>query len=292
MSELVLRQRDGGRRLSLGIETFIFAHGRGRYLENCLRSLEAVEWAGQITVLDDGSRDRASRRVLAEAEASGITVMRRSEQGQGIWGGLQTNMATALRVAQGPITLFIQDDTQVVRRPSDEEVAELTAFLTDEANSPFLFPSFQMQSWRAQDRPELYRFDAASTMWFRTDEHRFAGFSDVSLLHPARLRAAAWDPMHVEKAAAARAMERFGPMALTPWPFVAFLPYPHTPRRGFRYRLKQPRRFRAPAKIRVMDQVESQAFRRRDPQSLAFASDHLHLESALRKRIVGPFWAH
>ena len=275
-----------------GIETFVFSYGRGRYLANCLRSLAAVDWAGQVTVLDDGSRDRASIRVLADAERSGIRVIRRTQQGRGFWGGLQENMAAALEMAEGPISLFIQDDTQVVRRPTDTEIETFVAFLSDETNSPFLFPSFQMHSWRAHLRPELYRYEPGSRMWYRTDEHRFAGFSDVSLLNPGRLREASWDPMHVEKAAAARAMEQFGPMALTPWPFVAFLPYPHTPRRGFRYRLKQPKRFRAPARIRVMDGAESQAFLQRDPETLAFASEYLRLESRIRQRIVGPYWSH
>ena len=275
-----------------GIETFIFAHGRGRYLENCLRSLDGVGWTGRITVLDDASRDRASVRVLRDAEDRGVRVLRRPTQGQGIWGGLQANMGRALDIAEGPVTLFIQDDTQVVRQPTQEEIAGFVAFLADERNSPFLFPSFQMESWRARDRPELYRFDSEHGMWYRTPEHRFAGFSDVTLFDPARLRRSGWDTGFVEKEAAARAMERYGPMAITPYPFVAFLPYPHTPRRGLRYRLKQPKRFRAPARVAVMSEQESASFLARDPSRLAFASEYLRLESPLRQRIVGDFWSH
>jgi hypothetical protein len=275
-----------------GIETFVFSYGRGRYLENCLRSLDEVGWRGRVTVMDDASRDRASLRVLKRAEQSGTTVVRRDEQGTGIWGGLQANMARALDSAEGPVTLFIQDDTQVVRRPSVAEVRSFASFLEDEQNSPFLFPSFQMESWGARRRPELYRFDQDRSMWYRTADHRFAGFSDVTLFHPGRLRDSGWDPGFVEKQAAARAVQMFGPMALTPYPFVAFLPYPHTPRRGFRYRLKQPKRFRAPAGIRVMSPAESERFMQRDPSHLAFASDYLQLESPLRARIIGTDWIH
>jgi hypothetical protein len=275
-----------------GLETFVFSYGRGRYLENCLRSLREVGWVGDITVIDDASRDRASARALRDAEQFGFRVIRREAKGVGIWGGLQANMARAIDMAEGPITLFIQDDTQVVRRPSEDEIRRFTSFLEDERNSPFLFPSFQMQSWRAHERPELYRFDPDRSMWYRTEEHRFAGFSDVTLFHPGRLRSSGWDPGFVEKHAATRAMEMFGPMALTPYPFVAFLPYPHTPRRGFRYRLKQPKRFRAPAGIRVMSPAEAERFMQRDPSRLAFASDHLQLESPLRARIIGTDWIH
>jgi hypothetical protein len=275
-----------------GIETFVFSYGRGRYLENCLRSLDAVEWRGRITVMDDASKDRASLRVLKQAEQAGVAVIRREAKGVGIWGGLQANMERAIEMAEGAITLFIQDDTQVVRRPSEEEIRFFTSFLSDEQNSPFLFPSFQMQSWNAHQQPELHRFDSDRSMWYRTAEHRFAGFSDVTLFHPGRLRSSGWDPGFVEKHAATRAMEMFGPMALTPYPFVAFLPYPHTPRRGLRYRLKQPKRFRAPARIRVMSPSESARFMERDPSRLAFASDYLCLESPLRQRLIGTDWAH
>jgi hypothetical protein len=274
------------------IETFVFAHGRGRYLENCLRAFVAVGWDWPVTVLDDGSRDRASIRVLKEAERSGITVLRRAIQGQGIWGGLQANMARALEMARGPLVLFIQDDTQVVRRPGTAEVAAWRSLLSDARHSPFLFPSFQMESWGALDHPERHRFDPGAQMWYRTEEHRFAGFSDVTLFDVDRLRAADWDPMFVEKEAAARAMERFGPMAITPFPFVAFLPYPHTPRRGFRYRVKQPKRLRAPAAVQVMDVDEAASFLRRDPTELAFASRYLTLGSPLRQRIIGTHWSH
>jgi glycosyltransferase involved in cell wall biosynthesis len=278
--------------VSKGIETFVFAHGRGRYLENCLRSLNAVRWEGAVTVFDDGSTDRASLRVLREAEQSGVHVERRATKGQGTWGGLQANMGRALEVAQGPLVLFIQDDTQVVRRPTAEEVSTFGSFVRDERNSPFLFPSFQMESWGAQRNPDRYRYDAEKGMWYRTEQHRFAGFSDVSLFDVDRLRSAGWDPGFVEKEAAARAMELFGPMAIIPYPFVAFLPYPHTPRRGLRYRIKQPKRFRAPASIKVMSTNEAAAFMRRDPTELAFASRDLQLESALRQRIVGRYWSH
>jgi glycosyltransferase involved in cell wall biosynthesis len=278
--------------MEASIETFVFAHGRGRYLENCLRSLAAVAWPWPVTVFDDGSRDRASLRVLRQAESAGIRVERRAEQGRGIWGGLQANMARALELAVGPLVLFIQDDTQVVRRPSRDEVVRFRSFLADERNSPFLFPSFQMESWRAQDNPHLYRFEPDVRMWFRTADHRFAGFSDVTLFDVTRLRRSGWDPSFVEKEAAARAMEMYGPMAITPYPFVAFLPYPHTPRRGFRYRLKQPKRLRTPAAIRVMTEVEAESFVHRDPNELAFASRYLQLESRFRKQLIGSHWVH
>lgn len=274
------------------IETFVFAHGRGRYLENCLRSLERVSWEGPVTIFDDSSRDVASRRVLRSAEQSGLRVERRVEKGKGIWGGLQANMSRAIEVARGPLVLFLQDDTQVVRRVSRDELMQMNAFLSEERNSPFLFPSFQMESWGAQNRPHLYRFDATDSMWYRTAEHRFAGFSDVSLFHVDRLRSADWDASFVEKEAASQAMQLFGPMAITPYPFVAFLPYPHTPRRGLRYRVSQPKRFRSPAAIQTMSDDQTREFLQRDPSELPFASQVLHLESRFRQRVVGSYWSH
>lgn len=275
------------------METFVFAHQRGRYLENCLRSAAAVEWPGPITVIDDGSTDRASRRVLADAERAGHRVIRQPGGVKGIWGGLQHNMGYALSIAEGPATLFIQDDLQFVRPVGADEIARMTAHVNDPALSAFLGPFFHMESWTESVKDGSYRWDAEHGLHVRTGANRFQGFSDVAVLSAQRLRDAGWDARNVEKTASPVAVERFGPMTSLHDPFIAFVPYPYAPRRPLRKRLKERQRRRTPAELRIMTPVEVERLRSVPTDRLPFATEHLRLVSARREQLLGTtFWSH
>ncbi len=275
------------------METFVFAHQRGRYLANCLRSAEAVGWPGPITVVDDGSTDRHSRRALAEAERSGHRVIRQPGGVKGIWGGLQHNMGYALGIAQGPATLFIQDDLQFVRPVDADELARMTELVNDPMLSPFLGPFFHMESWTESVKDGSYRWDAEHGLHVRTELHRFQGFSDVAVLSPQRLRDAGWDSRNVEKTASPVAVERFGPMTSLHDPFIAFVPYPYAPRRSLRKRLKERQRRRTPAELRIMTPSEVERMRDAPIDRLPFATEHLQIVSRRRGKLLGTsFWSH
>jgi hypothetical protein len=277
----------------MAMETFVFAHQRGRYLENCLRSADAVGWPGPLTIIDDGSTDRASRRVLRAAEREGHRVIRQDGGTRGAWGGLQRNMGLALDLAEGPATLFIQDDLQFVRSVSEDELARITTLVNDPAASPFLAPFFHMESWTESMKPGAFRWDERAQVHVRTPENRFEGFSDVAILSPSRLRAAGWDPRFVEKEASPRAVELFGPMRSLHDPFIVFVPYPHAPRHRLRRRLKERKRRRTPAAVRLMTPAEVERMRASTTERLPFATEHLQLVSRRRERLLGTtFWSH
>lgn len=274
------------------METFVFAHQRGRYLENCLRSAEAVGWPGPITVIDDGSTDRASRRVLADAERAGHRVIRQPGGVKGIWGGLQHNMGYALSIAEGPATLFIQDDLQFVRPVDQDEIARMTALVNDPELSAFLGPFFHMESWTESVKDGSYRWDDEHGVHVRTEANRFQGFSDVAVLSPQRLRDAGWDARNIEKTASPVAVERFGAMTSLHDPFIAFVPDPYAPRRPLLIRLKKRQRRRTPAELRIMTPREVDRMRAVPTDRLPFATEHLHLVSPQREKVLGTtFWS-
>jgi glycosyltransferase involved in cell wall biosynthesis len=275
------------------VETFLFAHQRGHYLANCLASAEAVRWPGPITIIDDGSTDRASRRVLAAAERAGHRVIVQAGRVQGTWGGLQRNMGLALELAEGPATLFLQDDLQFVRPVEDDEIARIVDLVNDPAASPFLAPFFHMESWTESKREGTFRWDPVARVHVRTELNRFQGFSDVAILSPARLRAAGWESRHVEKSASPVAVELFGPMRGLPDPFIVFVPYPYAPRHPLRRRLRDRKRRRTPSAVHIMTPEEVQRMRSAPSGRLPFATEHLRLVSSRRERLIGTtHWSH
>jgi glycosyltransferase involved in cell wall biosynthesis len=275
------------------METFVFSHQRGRYLENCLRSAADVGWPGPITVIDDGSTDRASRAVLRRAEADGHRVFRRPGDVRGVWGGLQHNMGFALQIAEGPATLFLQDDLQFVRSIGPDELDRITRLVNDPSLSPFLGPFFHMESWSESTREGTYRWDPDHHVHVRTEQNRFQGFSDVAILSPARLRAAGWDSGNVEKAASPVAVECFGPMLSLHDPFIAFVPFPYAPRHSLRRRLRESRRRPTPARLELMTPAEVERMRAAPTDRLPFATEHLRLASPRRERLLGTtYWSH
>ena len=275
------------------METFVFAHQRGRYLENCLRSAAEVGWPGPVTVIDDGSTDRTSRRVLERAEQDGHRVIRQPGGVRGIWGGLQHNMGYALSIAEGPATLFIQDDLQFVREVTEAEIQRMTELVNDPDLSPFLGPFFHMESWTESVREGTFRWDPVHEVHVRTSENRFQGFSDVAVLSPERLRAAGWDSTKVEKTASPAAVELFGPMLSLHDPFIAFVPFPYAPRHSLRRRLRERRRRPTPAALRIMTAGEVERLRAAPTDRLPFATEHLRIASPRRERLLGTtFWSH
>jgi glycosyltransferase involved in cell wall biosynthesis len=275
------------------VETFVFSYQRGPYLANFLRSVEACGWSDPVTIVDDGSSDPATLRVLQSAESDGHRVIRRQHRSSGAWGGLQASMALALELAQGPVTLFAQDDLQLVRPLVPGESGRIAELVSADGRSPFLFPSFHMQSWKASRNARNFAFDAELGMPTRTLHHPLPGYSEVSVFSPQRLRAAGWDTSFEEKGGSVLAYHLFGPMLSYPYPFLAFVPYPSVPRRGVRYRLRHPRRRPSPAELEVMDPERVEELFGRDPSVIPFATDWLRVRSPLRRRLLGSVhWEH
>jgi glycosyltransferase involved in cell wall biosynthesis len=279
--------------LEAHVETFVFSHQRGSYLANFLRSVRDCDWPGSVTIVDDGSTEQRTVAVLAAAERDGHTVIRRPRTAGGAWGGLQASMAQALDLAEGPLTLFAQDDLQLVRalRPGEEE--QLVALVSDPARSPFVFPAFHMESWKASRNLRNFAFDPELGMPIRTLFHPLPGVSEVSLLSPERVREAGWDPSFEERGGSVLAYRLFGPMTSYAYPFLAFLPYPSVPRRGLRYAVRHPKRLPTPTILATMDAVEVEQLFARDPSTIPFATQYLRPVSRVRARLIGAtYWEH
>lgn len=196
-------------------------------------------------------------------------------------------------MAEGPATLFLQDDLQFVRPVGDDELERFVMLVNDPGASPFLGPFFHMESWSESMKEGAFRWDPVYRLHVRTEVNRFQGFSDVAILSPQRLRDAGWDPQYVEKEASPRAVAQFGPMRSLSDPFIVFVPFPYAPRRSLRRRLKDRERRRTPSAVRIMTPAEVERLRAAPSERLPFATQHLRLVSPRRERMLGTtYWSH
>ena len=121
----------------------IFSYNRGRFLRNCVDSIRACAPNGTtISIFDDDSDDPETLQYLAEAE-SHCEILKPQDKGTIKHGGLYLNMQLALEhYADAQLICFLQDDTQVVRPISEEEVNGWHALFSKDSNVGFVHPCF------------------------------------------------------------------------------------------------------------------------------------------------------
>jgi hypothetical protein len=113
--------------------TAVFSYNRGRYLWNCVRSLEEFAPDATVVVFDDRSDDRDTREALDRIRARGHEVFVNEEASNALNGNLRLNMTRALDLARDRdvrLLHLVQEDTQLVWR--DEMLAARVRAVLDE----------------------------------------------------------------------------------------------------------------------------------------------------------------
>jgi hypothetical protein len=272
------------------IETFVFSYGRGRFLDNLLTSARVCGWTDPITVIDDGSHDRATRSVLDRAERlEGVQVIRMRKDPEGKYGGFWNNMRAAFEeLATARHVMFLQDDLQFVRQIRREDVEHMERAVSDPTSSPFLFPAFQ---WGHRDDTQrvasLRTFDPTVGVYRRTADNLQPGFSDVCLFDRERLAGSGWQMGRPETASSAEAFAAYGGMAEMVSPLLAFVPFAPRFRRGQPVPWRSDwRRMPFPARFRILDEAETARFVDRDPAQVPVAAAFLGFRNPLRAALL------
>jgi len=272
------------------MDTFVFSHNRGRFLNNLMQSLVEADWPGDVTVLDDGSDDPLTVKVLGRIDSwPRVKVVVPERSGTAKYGGFWDNMRFAYEeLARSTHVAFLQDDLQFVRRVSERSLSRTIELLDDPRLSPFLSPSFWWGRAGAQrelaGRSEyVEEFD----IYHRGASSSQRAFADVTIFNRDRLLAAGWKAGLPETESNAEAMSRFGLMTLHPDPFLAFVPFAPRFRHGRAWTLRMDvRRLPFPARLRMMTEAEGLAFERRDRRVLPVAADHLRVASPWRRVLL------
>lgn len=202
----------------------VFSFNRGRFLKNCVDSIEQCCPNARVTIFDDDSDDPETQEVL-----KALAVRHRVEKlGNGSshrLGGLYGNMQTALELyADEPTLCFLQDDTQMVRPLLDSDLGEIDAAFEADPNLGFISPCFIRG--RTLMRGAEFDYDSRSCLYYRRPDARSAGrhFSALLITRPARLAEKGWRFQDSEPGNDQQAASLFGPMGYLYTPFAMWLP--------------------------------------------------------------------
>jgi len=203
----------------------VFSFNRGQFLENCVRSIEQCAPTARLAVFDDNSDDQGTREALDRIRAR-HAVLQPGKTSTHKLGGLYGNMQSALEYARDEdLVCFIQDDMQVVRPVSQEEIRVISRTFDADERLAFLQPCFLKGCNRARDQRTL-TFNPDLNTYFRSETSQSSGrhFSAVLVTRPARLLARGWVFARSEPENDRQASQFFGRIGHLFAPIAMWLP--------------------------------------------------------------------
>lgn len=214
------------RYLSLDLSIAIFSYNRGKYVKNCLESIASCCPDAVVTIYDDDSTDTETVSYLKGVSCK---VVNSHSEGRHRHGGLYGNMQIALKDAKSKYILFLQDDTQLVRRVDKIDLELIDTFFRENREAAFINPVFlkghRRRSIDKQLMPQLkFRgyYQEISEVIKPRPVSMF--YCDVVLVHVDRLKLADWCFLESETNNAHQASKRFSKMLQLADPFVMHVP--------------------------------------------------------------------
>lgn len=204
---------------------YIFSFNRGRFLDNCVTSVERFAPDALIFIYDDQSDDPGAIRVLDRLSRKHQVIPNNPDVSDK-HGGLHANMQAAFNaMPDDEWFCFMQDDMQVVRPVTFDDIAYVDEFFTRYPNAGFLHPGFLKGCNRERDIG-LIRYDPSMGVYFRRQGKNSAGtyYSDIMISNSSRLRSRAWRFDRREAKSEKSAKASFSEMGFMLNPFVMWLP--------------------------------------------------------------------
>lgn len=263
------------------MEVFVFSYNRGKYLRNCLESLRRHAPACPVTVVDDGSRDRETRAVLAEYCQSARIVVNDGSAASSL-GGLYGNMNWALSAATAEWALFVQDDMQLVRDITSADIDHIGRFFRAYPDAIEFQPCFAKGSTRAVVGDGLTVDENVPVFLRDTTKSNRAYFSAVGIFHANRVRERGIRLLDSEAKNEEYIAEVAAPIGLSPYPFMMWLPFAESVKFRHKGLLQRYAEWRARAGLypfRALTDEEVEQLFRRDLAELPYAEKLLSLEN-------------
>ncbi|MBZ2170173.1 glycosyltransferase family 2 protein [Marinobacter sp. F4216] len=204
----------------------VFSFNRGRYLENCIGSIEACAPGSPIVIFDDNSTDPETVQVLEKFRAKHRIIQpQRDERSRHHLGGLYGNMQRAFEEhLDADLVCYLQDDTQMVRRLDEDDLAGIEQTFEKAPSLGFINPCFIRGI--NFTRGAQYAYNPELKLYFREHSQRSSGtyFSALLIMKPKRLKDAGWSFAQSEPANNQQARNQFMPMGYLHSPFAMWLP--------------------------------------------------------------------
>lgn len=174
----------------------IFSYNRGPYLRNCIESVQRHCPGVPFTVYDDGSNEP---ELVAYLQSLGQAVRHMQAASHDRHGGFYTNMQAALDEAKADCLLLLQDDVQVVRDVTQQDVESWQHYWSQHPDCAFFSPVF-MKGGRRADFLKYYQPHTTDRVyhWVEDPVHPSKDgpvpryYMDVCLLNVQRLRQVGW----------------------------------------------------------------------------------------------------
>lgn len=263
---------------------WVFSYNRAEFLSNCVASIELCAPGWPIHIFDDHSSDPETRAVLAElARRHQVVYPTPQAHEQTKHGGLYANMQAAYEQSGADdIVCFLQDDTQLVRPLSAEDVQAIETFFASQAKPCLLQPAFMRGCNKKKDFART-RYDATHRVYYvdRLSNSAGAFYSDICLFRVRDLRAVGWRFVTREAGNETQARELLAQMAYWRDPFAAWLPNVPAFRgkqQTLALRLAQKRRRSGFYPVKIMSAEDNRCFLERPHNAVPYAEDFLQLQ--------------
>ena len=275
----------------------VFSYNRGRFLENCVASVERHAPGCEIIVIDDRSDDPATRESLAGLAERHEVLMPSVESDQLTFkfGGLYHNLQLGLdAVKTDELICTLQDDMQLVRDVTPADYKSINASFDSDVQTGFLHHAFMKGEHRERYKREV-SFDQSSNVYVRSRSDQSSGiyFSAIFIARADRLRAVDWKFRMSEPANSLQAARHFKPMGYLRDPFAMWLPcVPSHRHRRKTWAIKRGEKQIGAGyyPFRSMDEAAARAFVGRDHGQLPIAEDFIvtEPEAPISPWVYGP----
>jgi glycosyltransferase involved in cell wall biosynthesis len=275
------------------IAIFVFSYNRGRFLENCLKSILELMPDCPRYIVDDDSQDSFTIDVMNRFSDKFVILTPDTDHAaEAKTGGLYENMNHAVAIAKQARynrALFIQDDMQIVRPfterdyyfiekyfASNEDCIQLvTTFIRTLSSRRFLKETALCQSQMAYFREKMFQRGKSN-------------FSAIGLFDVNRVVEKFGSFVRGEENNSKKAMSLGIKCGYSVYPFMNWLPYPTSFRGRTRASTHRIMEFVGGSgfhPITTMDEDLMRRFFDRDPRQLPIMENWLSAPTAPRKKI-------
>lgn len=215
------------------LAVYVFSYNRPRFLDNCLESIQRHAPGAEVYVLDDDSPDPGVAKVLRRwTERRAVEVIPRGATALGLHGGLYNNMQRAFEHGANKgldLGLFIQDDMQLNRDVTAEDLRDIEAYFAQTPNTIEMYVCFFKAMYHAQNRDQFV-VDETRKAYFNKSAATSAPSSlcDVGVFHFGRMKDLRWSFEQGEGENNRKARGHALTIGYSLHPFMMYLPFPHT----------------------------------------------------------------
>jgi glycosyltransferase involved in cell wall biosynthesis len=204
----------------------VFSFNRGRYLKNCVTSIETCAPGHSITIFDDNSNDPETLKILENYRQKHKVIQPREDtKSRHHLGGLYGNMQRAFEeYSDADLVCYLQDDTQMLRLLDKDDIARIEGAFEKAPSLGFINPCFIRGINFTKGAEYSYKGDLG--LYFRERSQRSSGtyFSALLITKPKRLKASGWFFAPSEPANSQAAAKIFMPMGYLHAPLAMWLP--------------------------------------------------------------------